>query len=103
MQLPSSGEDVEKQTSPTILLVAGPSGSGKSSLVKAGLLPAFLEGNYEIFQFRPGDHPWRLKQFKEDNWVDIPQEEGKPFSFIPPADSQGQEEAIPAGIANLLP
>lgn len=50
---------------PEILLITGSSGSGKSSLVKAGLLPRFLEAGYEIFQLRPGTRPFQLLQYQE--------------------------------------
>ena len=64
--------------SPTLLMVTGPSGSGKSSLVKAGLLPYFLENKkdgetvepYEVFQLRPGEKPWKIRQFsvEKEKW-----------------------------------
>jgi hypothetical protein len=75
-------EDAPK--SPTVLVLSGPSGSGKSSLVKAGLLPAYQNAGYEIFQFRPGDRPWSLKQYKDDQWVEVMSDEAKPFRFVPP-------------------
>ena len=45
------------------LAVVGPSGSGKSSLVRAGLIPAVWEGrlpgseHWFVVEFTPGDHP----------------------------------------------
>jgi len=46
------------------LTVVGPSGSGKSSLIRAGLIPGLYEGeqgeaqaNWEIVVFRPGEDP----------------------------------------------
>ncbi|MCP5010530.1 MAG: protein kinase, partial [Aestuariibacter sp.] len=45
------------------LAVVGPSGSGKSSVVKAGLIPALRQGaipgseNWFIVEMTPGDHP----------------------------------------------
>ena len=47
------------------LAVIGPSGSGKSSLVRAGMLPALAAGwlgtgsDWRIVTMRPGDHPLR--------------------------------------------
>ncbi len=55
----SNGSDLER-----FVAVVGPSGSGKSSLVKAGLLPALRRGglpgsdNWYIVDFTPGSHPW---------------------------------------------
>ena len=45
------------------LAIVGPSGSGKSSLVKAGLIPAVLDGdlpgseNWYAIDLMPGTHP----------------------------------------------
>jgi len=42
------------------VIVAGPSGSGKSSLVFAGLLPRLQhEGVYQLASLRPGDRPFQ--------------------------------------------
>ena len=55
----SDGSDLER-----FLAVVGPSGSGKSSLVKAGLLPALRRGglpgsdSWFIVDMTPGSHPW---------------------------------------------
>jgi serine/threonine protein kinase/DNA-binding XRE family transcriptional regulator len=55
----SDGSDLER-----FLVVIGPSGSGKSSLVKAGLLPALRRGglpgseNWFIVDLTPGSQPW---------------------------------------------
>ncbi len=46
------------------LAIVGPSGSGKSSVAKAGLIPALRRGglpgseNWFILDFTPGAHPW---------------------------------------------
>ncbi|MCP4288848.1 MAG: hypothetical protein GY792_31235 [Gammaproteobacteria bacterium] len=57
---------VETETSrqiPDLIAVLGPSGSGKSSLVRAGLIPALWDGRVEgshqwpIKVMLPGDHP----------------------------------------------
>ncbi|MBK8906158.1 MAG: protein kinase [Anaerolineaceae bacterium] len=56
----SNGSDLER-----FLAVVGPSGSGKSSLVKAGLLPALRRGGlpgsdeWFIVDMTPGDQPWQ--------------------------------------------
>jgi WD40 repeat protein len=49
-----------------LLAVVGPSGSGKSSLVKAGLIPALQTGflasagaRWRVAEMRPGNHPLR--------------------------------------------
>jgi len=39
--------------------VIGPSGSGKSSVVLAGLLPTLRKDNWQIATMRPDDQPWR--------------------------------------------
>ncbi|MBL7255641.1 nSTAND1 domain-containing NTPase [Paractinoplanes lichenicola] len=45
------------------LLVAGPSGSGKSSLVAGGLLPRLAgDGGWSIRTMRPGAHPYEALQ-----------------------------------------
>ena len=47
------------------LAVVGPSGSGKSSVVQAGMLPALRRGglpgseNWFIVEMQPGTHPFR--------------------------------------------
>lgn len=44
----------------SLVAVIGPSGSGKSSVVFAGLIPRLRqEGNWRIVSFRPGDRPFR--------------------------------------------
>jgi WD40 repeat protein/energy-coupling factor transporter ATP-binding protein EcfA2 len=53
---------------PSAVLVTGASGSGKSSLVKAGLLPQMLAEGYTLFQLRPGDKPWKLELCHRYNW-----------------------------------
>jgi len=53
----------EKEDYSRFLIIVGPSGSGKSSLVKAGLIPAFWRGdfpgseNWYIVNMLPGTHP----------------------------------------------
>jgi len=52
------------QSNPRFLTVVGPSGSGKSSVVGAGLLPELRQGkglhttSWELLTFRPGDAPF---------------------------------------------
>ncbi|WP_367392399.1 caspase domain-containing protein [Lewinella sp. LCG006] len=84
MGLAAQNEEDEKQKSPTLLVLSGPSGSGKSSLVKAGLLPAYQRAGYEIFQFRPGDRPWSLKKYQHQQWEEVMSDETNPFRFVPP-------------------
>ena len=84
MGLTAKTTEEETQKSPSLLVLSGPSGSGKSSLVKAGLLPAYQQAGYEVFQFRPGDRPWSLKQYQDEKWVEVMSDEAKPFRFVPP-------------------
>ncbi len=49
---------LEKLKTSRFLAVVGPSGSGKSSLVRAGLLPALRNGSL------PGSHDWPVRVFK---------------------------------------
>ncbi len=41
-----------------IIALAGASGSGKSSVVYAGVIPELRKQNYIIFKFRPGENPY---------------------------------------------
>ncbi len=56
-------ESLKRQ--PRFLAVLGPSGSGKSSLVQAGLIPALRKGaildseGWHFFNLRPGEDPFR--------------------------------------------
>ncbi len=59
-----SDEVLDKLSSAKFVAIVGTSGSGKSSLVRAGLLPALLSGhmpsagsNWRIAVFRPGNSP----------------------------------------------
>jgi hypothetical protein len=90
MQLTTPLEVTDQdRKSPALLLVSGPSGSGKSSLIKAGLLPAYQAAEYQLFQFRPGDRPWSLQQFKDDQWQEVLSKESDPFRFVPSEASMG--------------
>lgn len=40
-----------------VLVVVGPSGSGKSSLVRAGVVPALQREGHEVVVITPGEHP----------------------------------------------
>jgi hypothetical protein len=42
-----------------LVVVSGPSGSGKSSLVWAGLLPRLDPARWQVIRLRPGPAPWR--------------------------------------------
>ena len=58
-------ELVARLVGASLLGVVGPSGSGKSSVVRAGLLPALADGvlpssaQWERLVMRPGEHPLR--------------------------------------------
>ena len=63
--------------SPRFLAVVGPSGSGKSSVVQAGLFPALCRGevpgsaDWQLLTFRPGDDPFAALSAAG---LDVPQE-----------------------------
>ncbi|MCW2942252.1 MAG: transcriptional regulator, family [Actinomycetia bacterium] len=48
---------VERLTERRLLAVVGPSGSGKSSLLRAGLIPALAAGHWPVLLMTPGDRP----------------------------------------------
>ncbi|MGH3782216.1 MAG: CU044_2847 family protein, partial [Pseudonocardiaceae bacterium] len=49
-----------RATAQPVVVVVGPSGVGKSSLVQAGLIPRLRElGNYSVVLVRPGQDPWQ--------------------------------------------
>lgn len=81
---------------PTLLLVVGTSGSGKSSLVKAGVLPHFINGEeeYELYQIKPGEFPWCIRQYfpDEGRWERIFEASGEQFRFLKPAVLKEDEE-----------
>ena len=58
-------ELVARLVGATLLGIVGPSGSGKSSVVRAGLLPALAGGvlpgsaDWDVVVMRPGEHPLR--------------------------------------------
>ena len=60
----------------TLLGVVGPSGSGKSSAVRAGLVPALRAGvlpgseRWTTMVMRPGDHP--LRELDRTLWAELP-------------------------------
>jgi WD40 repeat protein/serine/threonine protein kinase len=60
----ATGQLLESENAPRFLAVVGPSGSGKSSVVKAGLLPALRHGalpgsaNWFMVQMVPGGSPF---------------------------------------------
>lgn len=43
----------------SVIALAGASGSGKSSIVHAGVIPLLREKNYLIYKFRPGANPYQ--------------------------------------------
>ena len=57
---------VQATHSQPLVAVIGPSGSGKSSVVFAGLIPQLrTEGNWLIESFRPGNQPYSVLQVYE--------------------------------------
>lgn len=72
----------KNKSQPNLLVISGASGTGKSSLVKAGLLPAFLEEGYQLFQFRPSDRPWALREYQDQEWADVISRPDGPFPFL---------------------
>ncbi|SHN32562.1 ATP-binding protein [Chitinophaga sp. CF418] len=40
-----------------LLVIVGPSGSGKSSIIKAGIIPSMKHEGYQVLQGEPGAHP----------------------------------------------
>lgn len=40
-----------------LLVIVGPSGSGKSSIIKAGIIPALKKEGYQVLYGEPGAHP----------------------------------------------
>jgi GTPase SAR1 family protein len=40
-----------------LLVIVGPSGSGKSSIIKAGIIPALKKEGYQVLQGEPSSHP----------------------------------------------
>ena len=69
-------ESVAKLAGSPFLGVVGPSGSGKSSAVRAGLIPALALGAlpgseaWTVVLFRPGDHP--LRALDRALWAGLP-------------------------------
>ncbi len=69
---------LDKLSATHFLAVLGTSGSGKSSLVRAGLLPALDSGymagagaRWDVAELRPGDHPFRrlaTSLIKDTDW-----------------------------------
>lgn len=66
-----SNETVAPDTNlPSLMIVTGASGTGKSSLVKAGILPHYLEQQYQLFQIRAGLKPVELMVYdrEKEKW-----------------------------------
>jgi len=70
-------ELVARLAGATLLGVVGPSGSGKSSAVRAGLVPAIAAGvlpgseAWTVAVMRPGDHP--LRELDRAVWAALPE------------------------------
>jgi WD40 repeat protein/energy-coupling factor transporter ATP-binding protein EcfA2 len=92
------------------LAVLGASGSGKSSLVKAGLLPGLEKGymgevgsRWAIAEMRPGDQPFvRLAEgLLADKVFAAAQEGNPPHPNLPPQGGKGQEMPAPDTSSSL--
>lgn len=79
---------------PKFLIIAGASGSGKSSLIKAAVLPLYLDQGYTVFQLQPGQKPWQLSQFEGD-WKPIETMSG-PLSLL-------RQESTPSLLQSASP
>lgn len=53
-----TSEIVNKLKKNGFLAVVGDSGSGKSSIIKAGVIPNYLKQNYGVLEIRPGNNPF---------------------------------------------
>jgi WD40 repeat protein/transcriptional regulator with XRE-family HTH domain len=64
--------DLEQETPRRFLAVVGASGSGKSSLVRAGLAVALRKVGWEVLVFTPGVHPLKLLEAQRNarQWED---------------------------------
>lgn len=64
-------ELLKKINNERLIAVVGSSGSGKSSLIKAGILPVLEKEGYKVFFDRPGNHPAiildKIESFLEKN------------------------------------
>ncbi len=71
MQIQSAQEALQKSGKPKFLIVAGASGSGKSSLVLAGVIPKLIstaEDGLRVVSIKPGGSPLdALKQIPNDD------------------------------------
>jgi WD40 repeat protein/DNA-binding SARP family transcriptional activator len=80
----------------TLIAVVGPSGSGKSSVLRAGLLPALADGvlpgseRWRQVMMRPGEHPLA--------------ELGRALARLAPEESQGNgDDPLAAALDSLRP
>lgn len=66
---------LEKANSHPLVVVSGASGTGKSSVVKAGLLPQLRKNGYQVLPIiRPGKEPFQLlKATFQDQWDTLAQ------------------------------
>ena len=66
-------EAMNRRTGSRLVVLAGPSGSGKSSVVKAGLIPTLRSDGWSIATMYPGDTPLEALEAAVDLLVDRPQ------------------------------
>jgi WD40 repeat protein/serine/threonine protein kinase len=81
-----------------LLAVVGSSGAGKSSLVRAGVIPALKRGgeSWESYVVRPGPRPLAaLADLLEHAWQRSTQGDRARY-YGPPPEALGDEEAVPA-------
>jgi WD40 repeat protein/DNA-binding SARP family transcriptional activator len=92
-----------RRSATRLLVVAGPSGSGKSSLVRAGLVPAVRQGGlpgseqWFVVEMVPGQHPFLelaqalLRVASEETSLELAQE------------IEGSEHGLGAAVERILP
>jgi DNA-binding SARP family transcriptional activator/serine/threonine protein kinase/WD40 repeat protein len=100
---------VERLADESFLAVVGPSGSGKSSVVRAGLIPAVRRGEIEssetwlVTDMLPGSHPFlELRRAMERVAVEMPAEVSDALAAERPDALQHMERVLPSGSSLLL-
>ena len=95
------GELVARLTGAPLVGIVGPSGSGKSSVVRAGLLPALAAGvlpgsdRWTISVLRPGAHPMRALEEADGRLVVVDQLE----ELFTRCDDEDERRAFAAALA----